>query len=231
MTLWAIVPLKILSGSKQRLSGALSDEQRLQLTQAMAQDVLAVLKNCREIDHVLLVSGDAVAAELCAASGAQWLKPDSQRGLNADLAVACDYARQQGADACLILHADLPLLNSRSVDAMIVQARNTVEARQGKPLLAIVPCKQSTGSNLVYAPLPFPVPLVYGKDSYLLFQEQARQRGIACYTLSADDGDLDVDIPADLERLRQRINEADPSRARATRRVMAQIPPIAPLLT
>jgi len=227
MSLWAIVPLKILSGSKQRLSGALSATQRAQLAQAMAQDVLAVLQHCREIDEVLLVSGDAVAKRLSEQSGANWLKPERQAGLNLDLTAACACARQRGASAALILHADLPLLDSQSIDAMIVRARSAAQAQQGKPLLAIVPCKQATGSNLMYTPLPLPVPLVYGKESYLRFQALAKEQGVACHTLRVDDGDLDVDIPADLERLRQRINEAEATRAPATRRVIAEIlPPV-----
>lgn len=223
MSLWAIVPLKILTSSKQRLAGILTNEQRIQLTQAMAEDVLAALHKCRNIDHVVLISDDEVAAHLCRKTGAEWLRPHSQQGLNEDLAYACDYAQRQGATNCLILHADLPLLESQSIDKMITQAQAKAEALEHGPMLAVVPCKQGTGSNLVYAPLPFPVPLVYGKNSYLLFREEAEKSGIPFFSLSADDGDLDVDIPADLERLDQRLNAADLSRAQATRRVVAQI--------
>ncbi len=222
MSIWAIVPLKIITSSKQRLSGVLSSDERIQLTLAMARDVLAVLQQCKNIDHVLLVSGDQVAQALCAAVNAEWLKPAEQKGLNNDLAFACNYANANGASHCLILHADLPLLNSHHIDQLINQAQHLVSSSKEKAI-AIVPCKQGTGSNLVFAPLPFPLPLVYGQGSYLRFQQEAKTHGIACHDLSLQNGDLDVDIPADLEALRRRISAADKNSAKLTRLALASI--------
>ena len=221
MTLWAIVPLKIVTSSKQRLANVLTNKQRIQLTLAMAEDVLTILQSCQNIDHIVLVSGDAVAAKLCMKTNAQWLKPSNQEGLNSDLAFACHYAEQQGASSCLILHADLPLLNSKRVDELIEQAQK--KALQHKNMLAVVPCKEGSGSNLVYAPLPFPVKFVYGKNSFPQFKQLAMAADIPFHTLAMEDGDLDIDIPADLKSLEQRINRLDSSGAKTTRRALAEI--------
>lgn len=221
MSLWAIVPLKILSTSKQRLSGVFSGEQRAALAQAMAEDVLAMLQHCRRIDHVLLVSDNRIAEKMCRDTGAEWLKPPVEEGLNDDLALACQYARDKGASACLILHADLPLLRSPNIDRMIEQAQG-IASDQAGDFLAAVPCKEGTGSNLVYASLPFPVPLVYGINSYLEFQKLAREQGCRFETLTVENGDLDVDIPADLDRLQARIECVDESTATSTREVMKE---------
>lgn len=222
MSLWAIVPLKIITSSKQRLSGVLSSQQRIQLTLAMAQDVLTTLQACNEIDHLLLVSGDQVAEQLCEVSGAEWLKPKKQEGLNNDLEFACHYAHLQAANHCLILHADLPLLHSNQIDQLIREARDLINDSK-EPSIAIVPCKQGTGSNLLYAPLPFPLPLVYGQGSFQRFQEEAAKQRIKCHSLALKNGDLDVDIPADLNALRRRINVADQSSAKATRLALAEM--------
>lgn len=221
MSLWAIVPLKILSTSKQRLSGVFTGEQRAALAQAMAEDVLAMLQQCKRIDNVLLVSDNRIAEKMCHDTGAQWLKPPVEEGLNDDLALACQYAQDHGASACLILHADLPLLKSADVDQMVEQAQRLANAGSGD-ILAAVPCKEGTGSNLVYASLPFPVPLVYGKNSYLEFQRLAREQGCRFETISVKNGDLDVDIPADLDRLQNRIESVGEGTAKSTREVMKE---------
>ena len=224
MSLWAIVPLKIVTSSKQRLAGVLTAKQRIQLTLAMATDVLDMLQGCNNIDHVLLISDDSVAADLCQKTAAEWLKPGAQRGLNADLSFACNYAQEQGAGACLILHADLPLLRSQALDRLIKQAQRKADA-PGNDMIAAVPCKEGTGTNLLYTPLPLSIQLVYGKNSFPLFKQQAQEKGIAFDTLTLEQGDLDVDIPADLEQLRQRIALSDEASAKATRRALVDITP------
>ena len=58
MTIEAVVALKALAHSKRRLSAALSDEQRCDLVEAMAQDVLSCLLGHPEIDIVHAVCGE-----------------------------------------------------------------------------------------------------------------------------------------------------------------------------
>lgn len=217
MSLWAIVPLKIVTGSKQRLAGVLTEQQRVTLTLAMASDVINSLTACQALDHVLLVSGDEAAADLCRDNRAQWLKPPQQEGLNADLAFACEFAHAQGGQQGLILHADLPLLRADALDTLIQQMRTACHEQD----VALVPCKEGTGTNLLYAPLPLPLPLVYGKNSYLRFQDEAKQRRIQVHSLQMPQADLDVDLPADLTQLQARIAQLDCSIAPATRAALA----------
>ena len=54
----AVVALKTLSQSKRRLSAVLTDEQRCNLVEAMAQDVLSCLMAHPEIDTVHAVCGE-----------------------------------------------------------------------------------------------------------------------------------------------------------------------------
>ena len=54
----AVVALKTLSQSKRRLSAVLSDDQRCNLVEAMAQDVLSCLMAHPEIDTVHAVCGE-----------------------------------------------------------------------------------------------------------------------------------------------------------------------------
>ena len=58
MPIEAVVALKTLSQSKRRLSAVLSDDQRCDLVEAMAQDVLSCLMAHPEIDTVHAVCGE-----------------------------------------------------------------------------------------------------------------------------------------------------------------------------
>jgi len=57
MGIEAIVPLKSLSSTKQRLAGVLSEVARQSLVMAMADDVLSQLRSHPEIDKVSIVCG------------------------------------------------------------------------------------------------------------------------------------------------------------------------------
>ena len=58
MTIEAVVALKTLSQSKRRLSAVLNDEQRSDLVEAMAQDVLSCLMRHPQIEAVHVVCGE-----------------------------------------------------------------------------------------------------------------------------------------------------------------------------
>ena len=85
----AVVALKTLSQSKRRLSAVLSDDQRCNLVEAMAQDVLSCLMAHPEIDTVHAVCGEGWTRSVI---------PDG--GL-------------------LFIHADLPFLGREDISAMI----------------------------------------------------------------------------------------------------------------
>ena len=58
MGIEAIVPLKALSSTKQRLAPVLSDTARHSLVRAMAADVLTQLRSHPKIDKVSIVCGE-----------------------------------------------------------------------------------------------------------------------------------------------------------------------------
>ena len=62
MGIEAIVPLKALSSTKQRLAGVLSDAARHSLVRAMAADVLTQLRSHPQIDKVSIVCGEGWSA-------------------------------------------------------------------------------------------------------------------------------------------------------------------------
>ena len=64
-----LVPVKNFSAAKQRLSSALSPEERLALAQAMCGDVLQTLAHWQERPAVAVVTSDPFARDLAARFG------------------------------------------------------------------------------------------------------------------------------------------------------------------
>jgi len=97
----------------------------------------------------------------------------------------------------MIVHADLALLTSRGVDALIsayVDRRRV----QGDSLLGFVRCKDGTGTNVVLVDPRQPFSPAFGPASFAAHQLAAGSRG---YELRSDEAAFDVDTVADLRRL------------------------------
>ena len=129
MSWTAIVPLKAPGDRKRRLA-ALVDDQRLQITERLADHVLGVAATHPEVTEVVLVSP--------APRGAFAWRRDEGRGLNGELAAA--RAALAGRD-CLILFADLPLLGGDDLSALFAAAD-----RHGA---AIAPDRHGSGTNAI----------------------------------------------------------------------------------
>ncbi|MBA2529999.1 MAG: NTP transferase domain-containing protein, partial [Euzebyales bacterium] len=106
MATTAIVPLKALAAAKGRLSGALDTAQRRRLVGEMLARVVVACRGCDAVDEVLLVAGDAAAGDLGRGLGLDVLVVP-QPGLLTALAAAD--AATAGAEATLVVAADLPL--------------------------------------------------------------------------------------------------------------------------
>src|SRR6185436_7597043 len=82
-TLWAVVPVKEIARSKQRLSGALFQDERERLVRAMLRDVLGALRASSGLADVLVITRDAEVGALAKECGAQVLAERGADDLNA----------------------------------------------------------------------------------------------------------------------------------------------------
>jgi 2-phospho-L-lactate/phosphoenolpyruvate guanylyltransferase len=123
----AIIPLNLGRDCKTRLAGHLPAGEREALVRAMAAHVIAAVQGSAHIGSVAMLSPDRHNF-----ADVGWVK-DRGRGLNAELAAAL------GATCQLIVHADLPMLASSDIDALIVAAEQAGAA--------IAPDHFGTGTN------------------------------------------------------------------------------------
>jgi 2-phospho-L-lactate guanylyltransferase len=123
----AIIPLNLGRDCKTRLAGHLPANERESLVRAMAAHVIAAVQGAVHVGSVAMLSPDRHDFD-----GVGWVK-DWGRGLNAELAAALGPTRQ------LIVHADLPMLASADIDALIVAAEQAGSA--------IAPDRFGAGTN------------------------------------------------------------------------------------
>jgi len=196
----ALVPLKDLVQAKSRLAGVLRPSERRALAQAMAQDVLTVLRDHPRVSRITLVSDDPGADLLAEKYGAQcWPEKSLQcRGLNP--VIGCASARLlTGPEApLLVLHADLPLLARADIDTAL-------DAYQHTAGLVIGCDREGTGTNLlVFDARSMPV-FSFGENSCARHRESARSAGVPVEVLRLAGVELDVEEALDLKCLLARL--------------------------
>lgn len=197
----ALLPLKDLVQAKTRLSGLLRPSERRALAQAMAEDVLAVLAAHEEIEHITLVSDDP-SAELLARKYATdcWSERSLEcRGLNPLLQLATDRLMARDGQPLLVLHCDLPLLSADDVSAALASQR----ALDG----LVIGCdRHRSGTNLLAFGATAVPHFCFGVDSCAGHVASAQGAGFPVQILQRSGIAVDVDEPADLKRVMERLH-------------------------
>jgi 2-phospho-L-lactate guanylyltransferase len=200
--IWAVVPVKTLAQAKTRLAGVLTPEERAALCQAMLADVLHALRGAASLQRVVVVTADTLLATQASAQGAE-VFPEERLGQpmpvgqNVALEAASAYCQVQGARALLVVSADVPLLRSETVDALICQGMRGDSVSQ----LVLAPSSEGTGTNALFQRPPRTLPFLFGPESLQQHQQAARERGIQTTLFEAQELALDIDTPADLHAL------------------------------
>ena len=205
MPIEAVVALKTLSQSKRRLSAVLTEEQRCNLVEAMAQDVLSCLMAHPEIDTVHAVCGEGWTRSVFPdGSLRMWDEGESQKG---GLIAAYEMiAAKTAAERLLFIHADLPFLGREDISAMIAGSLNHHAV--------LSPDLSEMGTNAVLRWRHQSLPLCFGEDSFARHQQAAEATETPCRVVRTRGVARDVDEPEDLNRL----DANDPDLGKATAR-------------
>ena len=192
MTIEAVVALKTLSQSKRRLSAVLNDEQRSDLVEAMAQDVLSCLMRHPEIEAVHVVCGEGWTRDVLPEGPlVVWQEAESHdHGLIAAYEMV---AARTGAERLLFIHADLPFLGQEDISAVIAASLDHHAV--------FSPDFTETGTNAVLRWRHQSLPLCFGEDSFARHQKAAKAAETRWRVVRASGVARDVDEPEDLDRL------------------------------
>ncbi|MFL5733628.1 MAG: 2-phospho-L-lactate guanylyltransferase [Chloroflexia bacterium] len=199
MKIVALVPVKSLAEAKSRLAEALSPAQRRALALDMLRHVLASIVSSGAVDRIAVISPEPDTLPL--PPGTIPLT-QSRSGLNNVLEQGRVWAASTGAEALLVAHADLPLLNPEDIRAMaaLADAPNTV---------VLAPDRHQVGTNLMLVRPLARAHFSFGTRSYQIHRSKYTESGMAVETYISRGTSLDVDTPVDLAYLaEQRDNPA-----------------------
>ncbi|MGE4047650.1 MAG: 2-phospho-L-lactate guanylyltransferase [Acetobacteraceae bacterium] len=203
---WAAVPVKEFTGAKQRLSGALSPDQRETLAATMLEDVLDALSQATRLAGILVNTVDPCAAALAQRYGARVVAEDARGGHTGAVLGMAKVLLAEGKGALLTVPGDIPAVTAWEVDTVVSSCLPA-------PSFTIVPAHDELGSNAVLCCPPAVVPLRFGDNSFFPHLATARRHGIAPTVVRLRGIGMDIDHAVDL-RMFMRMPEAQRTRTR-----------------
>ena len=201
-----LVPVKNLSGAKQRLAALFDQPTRTELAQAMLFDVLETLgtwsssPRCQHRDQRSLCSSTGPSIPFS-------VIPDNANRSQTDaIEMATRFCEAEGVDSTLVIPGDIPLIQSWELEKILRSA-----PAEGSVL---VRAADGRGTNAIWRRPAGLFPARFGNDSFEPHHAAAQATGKPCVVLSLPGIALDVDTPADLRAL-----AAAPGETRAQRLV------------
>jgi 2-phospho-L-lactate guanylyltransferase len=197
MSTWVVVLVKDFDSAKQRLGPALDPAKRRALAR---RNATRAIRAAAAGERRLVVAGGDEAAALAVDLGADVLVEPRQEGQNVAAQRGIGHAIEGGAGSVLLLSSDLPLLTKKAVRELL-----DVADRLAAPAVVAVPAAGRGGTNALYLNPPRAIGLHFGADSLSAFRRAAQSKGVRFVIHRSAAMALDLDEPADLERLRRAV--------------------------
>ena len=192
--IFAILPVKSPSASKQRLKGLLTPEQRETLARMLFRRTLASLCQARGIDQVVVVTSDSECARLGRMAGALIFEEAAQVSHSKSADAACLRAAELGATTAMLVPIDVPTVTSDDFTALAAAAHAG---------LVVVPSSDGTGTNALVRTPPTCIESMYGPGSFRAHLEQASSKNIPTTVQKIPGIMFDIDTPEDVKLLLQ----------------------------
>jgi 2-phospho-L-lactate guanylyltransferase len=189
---WALVPIRGLESAKTRLGEDLDAEERLDLVVALLRRTLAATRDARSIAGTVVVTRDPDAAGFATDHEAIGLV-ERAPGLNEAILAARSVAVARGAEAVVVLPADLPGITADLVDELVERAWRIAEVPDAdrRGVVALVPDRHDSGTNALFVSPPDLIDPAFGEASRERHREAAVAAGAAFLQL---DGPLTIDL-------------------------------------
>lgn len=189
--LWAVLPVKEMAGSKQRLSPLLSPDERVGLMRVMVGEVLEALLGARGLAGVAVVTLDDWTTAEALRRGARVITEGARDGHTGSVTAAARVLAAEGAGGVLTMPGDIPAVTAAEVEALVA-------AHGAAPAFTIAPAHDEKGSNGVVLSPPGVVTLRFGEDSYFPHLAAARAQGIEPRIVPLRGVAMDIDHPEDI---------------------------------
>jgi len=187
-----LIPVKNLKEAKQRLAPLLDQPERTELARAMLLDVADALAAWKQRPEVAIVSCDSFALSLACRYGFEVIADHRNSGETDAIEMATQVCEARGLDT-LVIPGDVPLVHPDELQAIYQNAPEVGTV--------LVPAGDNRGTNAVLRRPAALFPLRFGNDSFQPHLAAAKATGKPCVILPVRGLALDVDDPADLQRL------------------------------
>lgn len=189
--MWALVPVKELTQSKQRLSGLLDSPEREELMLAMLRDVLTAIHGVTVFDGVLLVSrskkAQALARDFVTDIFMESAGSDHSRAVTEGNRYLEERYR---AECSLVISSDVPRITAQDIHRII----------EGHDRVTLVPNASGEGTNAVLTSPPNAISYHFGHKSLIQHVASAEAAGISPSITRVSNLAHDIDDPHDLEQ-------------------------------
>ena len=187
--LWALVPVKELSRSKQRLATALEPDDREGLVFAMLQDVLTAIRDISVIDGILVISRSPKVRKLAREFGYETFVDSDCSDHSQAVTEANSYLNSRiQPQSTLALPGDVPRMTAEDIQQIIANHDR----------VTLVPNESGEGTNAVLASPPNVISYHFGEQSLRKHTEAARLAGLPPSVVRNSNMAKDIDDPRDL---------------------------------
>jgi 2-phospho-L-lactate/phosphoenolpyruvate guanylyltransferase len=191
-----LLPIKDLRNAKQRLAGALTPEERFTLAHAMLADTIRAVRGVQHAGRIFMVTNYEPAMKAARENGWEILPEERQISESLSVDAASRQCEERGVTAVLRLPLDLPLVQSRDIDELLV-------AECAAPAMLIVPSRDGTGTNAILRTPPTLFPSHFGSGSFAKHCGEAERVGARILKRRNPRLEMDIDDEADLRALMQ----------------------------
>lgn len=162
------------------------------MSDLLLRNTLSVLKKSSVLSQIVIVSSDDRAEKIARMSDVEYLREDSDSGVNAAISRADDYSCEMGADATIVIPQDLPLLTNSALDAICRKAEGQERC------LVICPSIRYDGSNALLRKPSDLMRTSYDNDSFNAHLRLAKKLKVALNVFLSDRIMIDLDTIEDV---------------------------------
>jgi len=215
-----ILPVKRFARAKTRVVETIGPPGRAALLRAMLADVLVALDAAREVERVIMVTGEGRAEKVAmerakrSPTPLEVLRDPTDRGHSEAATLGIVRAKALGATCAALLPGDCPLLDPDELDAALSGFSDRT--------VGVATDRHGTGTNLLVLSPADAIGPAFGPGSRERHLDRAERAGYTAKILDVPSLALDLDTPDDLEALSSLLSE-NPDRAPITAAALAEL--------
>ena len=215
-----ILPIKRFAHAKTRVVETIGPPGRAAVLRAMLADVLVALDRSREVERVILVTGEGRAEKIAmerakrSKTPLEVLQEPTDHGHSEAATLGIVRAKALGATCTALLPGDCPLLEATELDSAL--------SSFAEGAVGVASDHHGTGTNGLFLSPADAIGPAFGPGSCERHLDRAKRAGYEAKLLDIPSLALDLDTPDDLGSLSSILAE-NPKRAPLTAAALAEL--------